>query len=151
MKLQTILAAVQSGDGDSSHASTPAVTLNRGGTGSCRAEAGLGEWAEMDGFPQPTPGATAWDCGQRRGCLPRILLLISPAPLPQTQFGGRGLHSGKKYMARAPVLESHGPELQPRIPTFPSCVSLGRLLTLSELLFPRLQNVLFRRKTRSRN
>lgn len=90
MKLQTILAAVQSGGGDSSHASTPAVTLNRGGTGSCRAEAGLGEWAEMDSFPQPTPGATAWDCGQRRGCLPRILLLISPAPLPQTQFGGAG-------------------------------------------------------------
>lgn len=34
-------------------------------------------------------------------------------------------------MARAQVLESHSPELHPWFSTFPSCVSLGKFLTLS--------------------
>lgn len=54
-------------------------------------------------------------------------------------------------MARAQVLESHSPELHPWFSTFPSCVSLGKFLTLSELLFPHLRNVLFGRKMRSCN
>ena len=33
-------------------------------------------------------------------------------------------------------------------PHFPSCVSLGKLLILSERLFPQLQNELFTRKLR---